>query len=334
MGVEDKYERALTNLVEERRSYPRFVVDEEASVLVVGHGMTFLARILELGLDGCRLRALANLPGGGRVRIEVTFSVNGLPFRMGGAIRWSDGQNMGIQFVRVSPSRHEEWSRVIEELKVAAAKELEEAVEAAARTDYLSPRDAGLIQIVDANLADAASRAGLWLACRIGCTQCCHGAFAINALDAARLRAGMSSLRAKSPAIARAVEERAHEWIAEYGEDFPGDATTGLLGTSEDDLASFEEFADEAPCPVLDPATGRCDLYAWRPMTCRVFGPPVRAAGANGEEGIGHCELCFVGASAEQIAKCEMRVPHDLEQELLEDVGEEGETLVAFALLK
>ena len=49
-------------------------------------------------------------------------------------------------------------------------------------------RETKLVQIVDASLADAARRAGDFLACRIGCTQCCHGAFAINALDAARLR--------------------------------------------------------------------------------------------------------------------------------------------------
>jgi Fe-S-cluster containining protein len=92
--------------------------------------------------------------------------------------------------------------------------------------------------------------------------------------------------------------------------------------------ACFEEFADEAACPALDPAAGSCDLYAWRPMTCRVFGPPVRM-----EEGIGCCELCFVGASEEQIAACAMELPHELEAELLAETGSGAETVVAFALL-
>ena len=146
----------------------------------------------------------------------------------------------------------------------------------------LPARDAELVHIVDASLADAARRAGNLLACRIGCTQCCHGAFAINALDAARLRAGMSALRAANPALAAAIELRARAWLAEYGPGFPGDPVTGVLGASAADQARFENFANDAPCPALDPATGRCDVYAWRPMTCRVFGPPIRAAGPDG----------------------------------------------------
>ena len=59
--------------------------------------------------------------------------------------------------------------------------------------------DSQLVQIMDAALADAAKRAGAWLACRPGCTQCCHGAFAINALDVERLQVGVNALRAADP---------------------------------------------------------------------------------------------------------------------------------------
>ncbi len=201
----------------------------------------------------------------------------------------------------------------------------------------LPARDQELVQIVDATLADAARRAGDFLACRIGCTQCCYGAFAINALDAARLRAGMAALRAAAPLTAQAIEARARAWLAEHGDDFPGNAETGLLGTSDADVVRFEEFANDAPCPALDPATGRCDVYAWRPMTCRVFGPPIRMAStdrAEGGEGLGHCELCFIGATPGEVAACEMPVPHELEASLLDEIGSKDETVVAFALLQ
>ncbi len=67
-------------------------------------------------------------------------------------------------------------------------------------------------------------------------------------------------------------------------------------------------------------------------MTCRVFGPPVRS-----EQGLGVCELCYHGATEEQIAACEMPVdPEGLEAQLLEEFeqssGSHGRTLVAFAL--
>jgi Fe-S-cluster containining protein len=197
----------------------------------------------------------------------------------------------------------------------------------------LPARDAELVQIVDTSLADVARRAGDFLACRIGCTQCCHGAFTINALDAARLREGMADLRVTNPALAAEIELRARAWLAEHGHAFSGDLETGVLGTSESDQALFEDFANDAACPALDPATGRCDVYAWRPMTCRVFGPPVRSVDENGAEGLGHCELCFIGATPEQVAACEMPVPHSLEAELLEAIGSKDETVVAFALI-
>jgi Fe-S-cluster containining protein len=193
----------------------------------------------------------------------------------------------------------------------------------------LPARDAELVQIMDASLADAARRAGLWLACRIGCTQCCHGVFAINALDAERLRTGMDALRATDPMLAAEVARRARVWIREHGLAFPGNLETGALGTSPEDQEKFEEFANDAACPALDPATGKCDLYPWRPMTCRVFGPPVRVG-----DSLGCCELCFVGASDEQIAACAMDVPHALEDELVAGTGSAAETVVAFALLR
>lgn len=198
----------------------------------------------------------------------------------------------------------------------------------------LLERDHELVQIMDAAFADAARRSGEWLVCRPGCTQCCHGAFAINQLDAARLAEGMEILRQQNPELAAEIERRATSWIAEHGSAFPGDRETGRLGTSDAERARFDAFANDAPCPALDPTTGRCDVYAWRPMTCRVFGPPIRSANEDGLEGLAHCELCFHGASPEQIEACEMHVPHDLEQDLLDEIGSDNETVVAFALLR
>lgn len=188
--------------------------------------------------------------------------------------------------------------------------------------------DTELVQITDAALADAARRAGSWLACKPGCTQCCYGVFAINALDVARLQAAM---HAADPATERVLRARAQSWIDTYGADFPGDRETGILGASEEDRARFDDFANDAPCPALNPETGLCDVYNGRPMTCRVFGPPTRL---DNDGALGCCELCFIGATEEQIAACEMPVAHDEEERLLAELGDRSETVVAFALLK
>jgi Fe-S-cluster containining protein len=197
----------------------------------------------------------------------------------------------------------------------------------------LPARDRQLVQIVDASLATVARQAGEWLVCRPGCAQCCYGAFAINRLDALRLHAGMGELRMTEPDLAAEIERRARGWIAEYGAEFPGDAHTGLLGDSDQQQKRFDEFANDAACPALDPVTGRCDVYAWRPMTCRVFGPPIRMS-AGEDKALGHCELCFVGASESEVAACEMPVPHEFESQLLEEIPANGETVVAYALLR
>ena len=170
--------------------------------------------------------------------------------------------------------------------------------------------DPELVQIVDAALAEAVRKAGVWLVCRPGCMECCLGPFPITQLDAGRLREGLAELERREPGRAAQVRRRAREYVARAAD------------------------AGDEPCPVLDPLTGTCDLYSARPITCRVFGPPIR----NGTNALGVCELCFHGASDAQIAACEVQVDADnLESTLLHELeratGKRGETMVAFALL-
>lgn len=190
--------------------------------------------------------------------------------------------------------------------------------------------DKQLIQIVDAALADTTRRSGSWLVCRPGCTQCCIGVFAISQLDALRLQHGLAELEGKDPERAGRIRERAQRSAARLRPDFPGDPRRGVLDPDLEER--FADFANEEPCPALDSTTGTCDLYSSRPITCRAFGPPVRS-----EDGLGVCELCFNGATEEEIEACEMEVdPDDLESKLLQEIElrnkRTGVTIVAFAL--
>jgi len=185
---------------------------------------------------------------------------------------------------------------------------------------------------VDSALADAARRSGEWLVCRPGCTQCCIGVFPINQLDVIRLREGLANLAESAPERADRVRQRAREAVSRLSKEFPGDPATGLLDEGDEAERRFAEFANEEPCPALDPETGLCELYEARPMTCRVFGPPVRS-----EDGLGVCELCFQGATDAEIAACEMNPdPDDLESSLIAELekarGARGRTIVAFCL--
>jgi Fe-S-cluster containining protein len=193
--------------------------------------------------------------------------------------------------------------------------------------------DQQLVQIVDATLADATRRSGDFLVCRPGCTQCCVGVFALSALDALRLQHGLLDLERTDPERAHRVRQRTQESAARLAPEFPGDPQTGILFDDEYSAVRFEEFGNDETCPALDPSTGLCDLYAARPLTCRAFGPPVRTG-----DGLGLCELCFHGATDEQIAASEMQVdPDGLEQKLLQELAGKGvtpgQTIVTFALL-
>ena len=193
-------------------------------------------------------------------------------------------------------------------------------------------QDKKLVQIVDAALLDAEWRSGDRLICRPGCTPCCIGVFAIDQLDMLRLRDGLAHLDTTDPKRAARVRQRARESWERVAPKFPGDVHSGVLDDDAKAAEEFEEFADYEPCPALDPDRGTCDVYRWRPITCRVFGPPLRSEG-----GLGVCELCYHGATPEEIASCELKLDeaNALEAELVEELeksGSKGKTIVAFAL--
>ena len=188
-----------------------------------------------------------------------------------------------------------------------------------------------LFPILDAALTSAAQRSGSWLACRPGCHQCCVGVFAISTLDAASLREGLAAAPADVAERIRVRAEASRERLRAAG--FPGDPATGELFTEPQHEGAFEDFANDEVCPVLDPVTGTCDLYAYRPVQCRTFGPPVR----DEDDHLTVCELCFVDAPAEEVARSEMDQSwRELEERLIAEAeataDQRGPTLVAFAL--
>ena len=106
-----------------------------------------------------------------------------------------------------------------------------------------------------------------------------------------------------------------------------------MLGEDYEAAILFEEFANDEPCPVLDPGSGTCDLYAARPILCRTFGPPMRTEEGN----LATCELCFIHASTAEIEACELDPTIPGKERVSNDAfeaagGARGETLIAYAL--
>lgn len=179
-------------------------------------------------------------------------------------------------------------------------------------------------------MAEAARRGGSWVVCRPGCAQCCIGPFAITQLDAMRLRDGLRKLADSDSDRATAVRARASEYVRNTASVYPGNTATGELFDED----ALPDSMDSLPCPALDPATGTCDLYAARPLTCRTFGPVTRL----GNGSLGACELCYIGATEEEMAACAVDLdPDGIESGLLAGLAERGitgMTTVAYALAR
>ncbi len=188
--------------------------------------------------------------------------------------------------------------------------------------------DRRLLEAVSLAMTDAVRRSGEWVVCKPGCAECCLGPFGITQLDALRLRKGLALLEAADPHRAKRVRARAEAFIAAIAPEYPGDPITGELLDEE----KLPNSMDDTPCPALDPDTHRCDLYEARPITCRTFGPATRSEDSS----VSTCELCYTGASDEEIRRCAVKVDTDgLERKLLEQLestGRHGMTIVAFAL--
>jgi len=189
--------------------------------------------------------------------------------------------------------------------------------------------DRDLLAAVHRSLSQAEAACADRLDYGRGCPRCCYGPFAINALDAHRLRRGLAELHARDSQRARAIVRRARRSAALFAEAFPGVA--GRLDEDDGAVEAFcARFAAE-PCPALDTASGRCDLYESRPLPCRMFGPPVRI----GDEELEPCAWCFSGSTDEaRLAKAVVD-PERREDPILDRLeadGAWGETVIAFAL--
>lgn len=143
----------------------------------------------------------------------------------------------------------------------------------------------------------------------------------------------MENLRSRDPQRAETIRRRARESWTVLRAGFPGDPSAGRLHEEPEEDEAYYARHEALLCPALDPERGLCDLYEARPVSCRTYGPPVRI----GSDLAPPCRLCFTEAAPAQIERCRVEPdPDRLEEVLLarfrEEIGEDRETFVAFAL--
>ncbi len=121
------------------------------------------------------------------------------------------------------------------------------------------------------------------LACRLGCSLCCHGLFEIGAADVVIIAEGLDRL----------PDDQRAAIVGRAAEIFEDSDHPALREASPGDKEAFFDRTSATPCPALD-ESGACMIYDSRPLVCRTFGLPIR----NGAEYMGQeCELNFTEAS-------------------------------------
>src|SRR5687768_13718578 len=114
------------------------------------------------------------------------------------------------------------------------------------------------------------------LPCREGCTRCCYGPFAITLLDEIELQHSLQTLPLQTQ---QDIHTRAQAQVAMMEDAFPRLAQSRYLDQwSEHDVDEVVTRFGDLPCPALS-SDGRCQVYAHRPITCRMMGLPIEVNG-------------------------------------------------------
>ena len=143
--------------------------------------------------------------------------------------------------------------------------------------------------------------------------------------------AGLGELEKTAPEAASAVRRRAASTVARQAAAFQA-GRVGRFESPAEEERFYARFESD-PCPALDPDSGACVVYAWRPICCRTYGPSVRIGGDD----LPPCPLCFKGASPGAIDAARRTIDvEDQETPLTTRVealsGHHGMTTVAFAI--
>jgi hypothetical protein len=102
----------------DRRSQPRYAVDEAATLQFIDVGAQVSGRILDLSMSGCRIRTRERFPVGIYRRVETEFKLDGLPFRLGGVVQSiHDKFTVGIRFLDLSPRKRDQLASLVDEIE-------------------------------------------------------------------------------------------------------------------------------------------------------------------------------------------------------------------------
>ncbi len=113
------------------------------------------------------------------------------------------------------------------------------------------------------------------VSCKIECSDCCHALFDISFVEALYISQGFRE-KFNGPELDKLLDKanKADRKIYKLKKEAYKDFKEG-----KDETAIFEKIAEERiRCPMLNDSD-QCDIYEFRPITCRLYGVPTAIGG-------------------------------------------------------
>jgi Fe-S-cluster containining protein len=108
---------------------------------------------------------------------------------------------------------------------------------------------------------------GSYINCKLHCSDCCHAIFGLFLIEAAYLQQHFNRLPRKEK---QAALLRGQRWDKEYR----GLEERIKIHAHDSQMVSYSLGRERIRCPLLTDHQ-ECILYAFRPITCRVYGIPL-----------------------------------------------------------
>ncbi len=113
--------------------------------------------------------------------------------------------------------------------------------------------------------------------CKVGCADCCHALFDLTLIEALYIKARYDEKFSDSEAARHELNERANEADRKIYKLKRRAFKDHQAGKSENEILE-EMSVERVRCPLLN-AKDQCDMYEFRPITCRLYGIPTVIGG-------------------------------------------------------
>jgi Fe-S-cluster containining protein len=141
-------------------------------------------------------------------------------------------------------------------------------------TSYFEKYEA-LVRVADAAFERVKLHSPECVNCRIGCSDCCYALFDITLIEAIYINYRFKNTL--DAATVTGLMEKANRADRTIYKIKRNAYRATKCGIGEDDiLAALAQ--ERVRCPLLN-TTERCDLYEYRPITCRLYGIPTAIRG-------------------------------------------------------